>query len=84
VLDNLPILEAMAAFWSGCDGSAAGVAELANAVLRQGDWWGKDLRTIPGLSAAIARDIELILARGVRAAMARAVESAAVVVSAAV
>ena len=84
VMDNLPILEAMAAFWADCDGSSAGVAELANAVLRQGDWWGKDLRTIPGLSAAIARDIELILARGVRAAMARAVESAAVVVSAAV
>ena len=88
VMDNLPILEKMASYWSTFDGSTAGVHKLTDSVLQQTDWWGKDLREIPGMSKAIARDISTILTRGIRAAMADAagdatlLEETAAVVSA--
>jgi tagaturonate reductase len=72
VMDNLPILEKMANYWSTFDGSTAGVHRLADSVLQQTDWWGKDLREIPGMSKAIARDIGTILTHGIRTAMADA------------
>jgi tagaturonate reductase len=74
VKDNLPILENMAECWSAFDGSAAGVRKLADDILRQAEWWGKDLREVPGLTEAIAQNLSQILTRGVRAAMADATE----------
>lgn len=72
VRDNLPILEEMAARWSDFDGTPSGARKLADRVLRQSDWWGKDLREIPELSATVAEFINLILTRGMRTAMALA------------
>ena len=74
VKDNLPILEKMAECWSALDGSAGGVRNLADKILGQTEWWGRDLREIPGLTATIAHNVSAILTRGVRAAMADATE----------
>jgi mannitol-1-phosphate/altronate dehydrogenase len=39
-----------------------------DAVLRRQEWWGKDLHTIPGLAAAITRDLGFILDKGMKTA----------------
>lgn len=72
VKDNLPILEKMAALWAKCDLSPAGIRKLADAVLQQSDWWGKDLRGIPGLADAISADLNTIVSRGIQEAMTAA------------
>jgi tagaturonate reductase len=69
IKDDLPILEAFAKLWQHFDGSAAGIAELVDAVLRKPEWWGKDLRTIPGLALAVTRDLGSILDKGPKAAL---------------
>ena len=69
IKDDLPILEAFAKFWQHFDGSAAGIAELVDAVLRQQELWGKDLHTIPGLAAAVTCDLGFILDKGMKAAL---------------
>jgi len=70
IKDNQPILEKFALLWSAFDGSAAGVRTLTDAVLEQKEWWGKDLHTIPNLSAAVAEYVNAILTKGVVAAIA--------------
>jgi tagaturonate reductase len=69
IKDDLSILEAFANLWQRFDGSAAGIAELVDGVLGKQEWWGKDLRTIPGLEAAVTRDLSFILDMGMRAAL---------------
>lgn len=69
IKDDLPILEAFAKHWQRFDGSAAGIGELVDAVLRQQEWWGKDLHTIPGLAAAVTSDLASILDKGMKAAL---------------
>jgi tagaturonate reductase len=69
VKDNLPILEKMAGLWSCFDGSTEGMRKLTDTILGQAEWWGKDLREIPGLPGAVAEYTEAILTRGARAAM---------------
>jgi tagaturonate reductase len=73
IKDDLPILETFANLWQRFDGSAAGIAELVDAVFRQQEWWGKDLHTIPGLAAAVTRDLGFILDKGTKAALERAI-----------
>ncbi|MGD0973659.1 MAG: tagaturonate reductase [Candidatus Korobacteraceae bacterium] len=69
IKDDLSILGAFAKLWQRFDGSAAGIAELVDGVLSKQEWWGKDLRTIPGLEAAVTRDLGFILDKGMRAAL---------------
>ena len=69
VVDTLPILHRMAALWSEFDGSAVAVVDSA---LSQTDWWGKDLRSIPGLADAVTEYLGAILARGMRAGLVAA------------
>jgi tagaturonate reductase len=70
VKDNLPILETMAAVWSNFDGSSAGIHALTDSILQQTEWWGKDLRELSGLSAAVAQNIDTILTCGMQVAIA--------------
>ena len=77
VKDNLPILEKMAELWLTCGDSPEGVLAITENVLKQTEWWGKDLRTIPGLIEIVTRDVNRILSRGIRAAMADVSEPAA-------
>jgi mannitol-1-phosphate/altronate dehydrogenase len=72
VNDNLPILEVMAAFWSHHDGSEPSIRAIVDGILQQTDWWGKDLRSVPGLSVEVARSIQSILLHGMRHAIALA------------
>ena len=74
IQDDLAILEIFAALWSEfdgphLDGSTAGVHKLTDAVLRREDWWGKDLRQLPGMSAAVSGHVESILNHGMRASL---------------
>lgn len=69
IQDGQSILEAFASFWSGFDGSSQGVQELTEAVLQREDWWGKDLRQLPGLTGAVSTFVESILRRGMRATL---------------
>ncbi len=69
IQDDLPVLETFASLWSNFDGSMAGVHKLTDAVLQREDWWGKDLRQLPGISAAISGHVESILNRGMRASL---------------
>jgi tagaturonate reductase len=77
VKDNLPILEKMAALWVAFDGSSAGVRKLTDEVLRQTEWWGKDLCEVPGLAIATVEFTSAILAHGIRAALTDLVQSEA-------
>ncbi len=69
IQDDVPVLETFAGLWSGFDGSTAGTHRLTDAVLQRRDWWGKDLRQLPGLSAAVGGHVESILNRGMRASL---------------
>jgi tagaturonate reductase len=69
IKDDLPILETFAKLWRDFDGSAAGVSKLVDAVLRKEEWWGKDLRGIPGFTAAVTSGLGLILDKGMKAAL---------------
>lgn len=73
VKDNLPILEMFATVWSRFDGSESSARELVDAVLQQSDWWGRDLRQMPGLAQSVARSLHGILTLGVGPAIAAAV-----------
>jgi tagaturonate reductase len=69
IKDDRPILETFSGLWRRFDGSAAGVAELVADVLGKQEWWGKDLRSIPGLEASVTRDLGHILEKGMKAAL---------------
>ena len=64
VKDNHEILEWFAAAWQKYDGTAASAAALADAVLAQTTWWGKDLHTVPGLATVVREQLQSILTRG--------------------
>ena len=69
IQDSQSILETFARLWSGFDGSGEGVRRLTEAVLQREDWWGKDLRGLPGFSQAVSGYVESILNRDMRAAL---------------
>jgi tagaturonate reductase len=75
--DDLPILQKMAALWDAYDGSPAGVRKLTDEVLQQKEWWGKDLRVVPGLAIAASEFTSTILAHGVRVALTDLAQSEA-------
>ena len=70
IKDNPEILEWFAAAWKGFDGSEAATAKLVDGALGQTAWWGKDLRTIPGLAAVVTRQLHTILTQGAAEAFA--------------
>ena len=69
IQDGQSILEAFAGWWAEFDGTSGGIRRLTDAVLQREDWWGKDLRQLPGMSRAVARYTEFILNHGVRATL---------------
>jgi tagaturonate reductase len=69
IQDGQSILETFARLWSKFEDSGEGSRKLTDAILQQEDWWGKDLRQIPGLSQAVSGHVESILNRGMRFAL---------------
>ena len=69
IQDSQSILETFARLWSGFDGSYEGIHALTESVLQREDWWGKDLRQLPGFSEWVGGYVESILNRGVRATL---------------
>jgi tagaturonate reductase len=69
IKDDLPILRKFFELWSCWDGHPAGLAPLSDSVLQQREWWGRDLREIDGLAAAVARHLTIIMGQGMKAAM---------------
>jgi tagaturonate reductase len=69
IKDDLPILKTFAELWSHCDGSPKAIAMLTDTVLQQSEWWGRDLREIKGLSAAVTGYLIAILKDGMVAAL---------------
>jgi tagaturonate reductase len=69
IKDNLPILETFAAAWKNYDESEAAAAKIADTVLSQTEWWGKDLRTIPGLTQVVSGYLYDILTKGMEAVL---------------
>ena len=66
IQDGQAILEAFARLWSGFDESAEGIRKLTESVLQREDWWGKDLRQLPGMTQAVSGYVESILNHGMR------------------
>jgi tagaturonate reductase len=71
VKDDLAILETFSHLWSNCDGSPQAVAALTDNILMRSEWWGRDLREISGLSAAVTAYLIAILKNGMAAAIAQ-------------
>ncbi len=69
IQDGQSILETFARLWSGFDGSGEGIRKLTESVLQREDWWGKDLRGLPGFPQAVSGYVESILNRGMRASL---------------
>ena len=69
IQDGQAILETFSHLWLGFNGSCEGIRRLTEAVLQREDWWGKDLRQLPGLSQAVSGYVESILIRGMRATL---------------
>jgi tagaturonate reductase len=70
IKDDLPVLETFAAAWKDYDDSQAGAAKIADTILSQTEWWGKDLRAIPGLAKVVATDLYAILTKGMESVLA--------------
>ena len=70
IKDNPEILQAFAELWKGFDGSEAAVKKIADTVLGKSEWWGRDLRTIAGLTDAIVADLLAIESKGAAAVIA--------------
>ena len=66
IQDGQAILETIARLWSGFDESAEGIRKLTESVLQREDWWGKDLRQLPGMTQAVSGYVESILNHGMR------------------
>lgn len=71
ITDDLSILKKFSELWSQCNGTIASITELTGQVLGQSEWWGKDLRKIDGLTAAVAGFVSSILRDGMVRALAR-------------
>ena len=71
IKDNEDILQEFVAIWKKYDGTEAGAAAVADAVLAKEAWWGgKDLRTVPGLAKVVSAQLNTILTKGAQAAFA--------------
>ncbi len=60
--DDAPVMEEFAALWSRF-GQDPGV--LTSAVLGKAEWWGRDLRELPGFADAVAGSVRQILDHGI-------------------
>ena len=69
IQDGHSILETFARLWSEFDGSREGIRKLTESVLQREDWWGKDLRGLPGFSQSVIGYVESVLNRGMRASL---------------
>jgi tagaturonate reductase len=69
IQDDPAILEMFATLWSDFDGSGEGIRELTDSVLQREDWWGKDLRKLPGVSDTVSGYVKSILNRGMKASL---------------
>jgi tagaturonate reductase len=70
IKDNHDILEWFAEAWTAYDGTEAAAAQLVDGALAQKAWWGKDLRTVPGLAAVVTSQLRTILTKGAAEAFA--------------
>lgn len=68
--DDQPVLDLMAAAWSGYDGSDAGARRVVDTVLANRAAWGEDLTAVPGMAAITAGYLQSICRDGAPAAVA--------------
>jgi tagaturonate reductase len=71
IQDDIAILEIFATLWTGFDGSDEAIRTLTESVLQQEEWWGKDLRDLPGLADAVGGYVKSILHSGMEASLAQ-------------
>ncbi|MGH9615528.1 MAG: tagaturonate reductase [Acidobacteriaceae bacterium] len=69
IQDSPAVLQAFADLWSNFDRSTSGIRSLTDAVLRREDWWGKDLRQLPGMAATVSGHLESILNHGMKTSL---------------
>ena len=68
--DDEKVLEFMTSLWKDYQPKRAQAEAVAEKALKADFIWGQDLSLVPGLSAAVAKNIENITKEGMRAAMA--------------
>ncbi|CNJ79752.1 altronate oxidoreductase [Yersinia aldovae] len=68
--DDAHWLERYSTLWNGVKHGDSTLAELVNSVLSDRDHWGQDLTAVPQLAAQVTEQLQTILDRGMRAAVA--------------
>ncbi|WP_426444843.1 tagaturonate reductase [Siccibacter colletis] len=68
--DDAHWLERYAMLWQQHGDKQLSTRELVNAVLKYADHWGQDLTQLPGLAERVALDLDAILSKGMRSAVA--------------
>ncbi|WP_145482005.1 tagaturonate reductase [Yersinia aldovae] len=68
--DDAHWLERYSTLWNGVKHGDSTLAELVNSVLSDRDHWGQDLTAVPQLAALVTEQLQTILDRGMRAAVA--------------
>lgn len=66
IRDDAPVIEFFAQAWEKANGDGDWPA-LADAVLAREAFWGRDLRTVPGLAMSLTGNLRAIAAEGTRA-----------------
>ena len=61
IQDEENILNVFKDLWANFDGSAEGTTALVTKLLAREDWWGQDLNSLPGFTAAVAGYLGVIL-----------------------
>lgn len=69
ISDDLPVLELFHKLWSEADGSASSVAAIVKQLFARTEMWGQDLNEIAGLADLVAKDLHLIITKGVDEAL---------------
>ena len=67
--DDEWVLDFFAGVWAEYEGTAAGAAAVAAAVLSQSRLWGQDLTLIPELKEMVASQLQIIQQEGMQAAV---------------
>ncbi|WP_145562073.1 tagaturonate reductase [Yersinia aldovae] len=68
--DDAHWLERYSTLWNGVKHGDSTLAALVNSVLSDRDHWGQDLTAVPQLAAQVTEQLQTILDRGMRAAVA--------------
>ncbi|WP_145572655.1 tagaturonate reductase [Yersinia mollaretii] len=68
--DDAHWLERFSTLWSGVNHSDITLAELVNSVLSDATHWGQDLMAVPQLADQVTEQLQSIIDRGMRAAVA--------------